>query len=275
VPLKIQYADYAEWQRQEDLSGLLMYWKKTLAKPPAPVSFSTRSLAAPGLALHVRRLVPKELTKALFRYAQEQRTSLFMILLTGLAIVIYRRTRRTDFCLGTTVSGRENLDLEPLIGFFINILALRMDLSGNLSGAEMIERARLTVLGALEHQMPAFEQLLAEVPGLRQPDGNSGLPIILRHQNYQQADVRRWAGGLEARALPNERRRLANSDLDLKYFGDKTELSVTAEYDAARFSEAGVEQLLDELELVLERLMADPAMPLSELSALSTAEQQE
>jgi amino acid adenylation domain-containing protein len=274
--LKIQYADYAEWQRQQDLSGSLVYWMKTLAEPPAPVSFSTHSLpVAPGVALNVRRLVPKELAEALFRYAREQRASLFMVLLAGLSIVSYRRTRRTDFCLGTTVSGREHLDLEPLIGFFINILPLRMDLSGNPSGTEIIERARLTVLGALEHQMVPFEQLLAEVPKLRQPGGSSAVPIILRHQNFHQEDVRHWAGGLKAQALQSERHRQANSDLDLQYFGDAAELSVTAEYDTARFSKAGVEHLLDELELVLGRLVADPAMPVSELIALSKAEQQD
>jgi len=110
-----------------------------------------------------------------------------------------------------------------------------------------MERVRRSALDGFEHGGVPFEQLLAEVPGLRQPGGSSPVPVVLRHQNYRKAEIRHWAGGLEARALGGERVRQANSDLDLQYFGDAAELSVVAEYDTARFSNAEVNGLLDEL----------------------------
>ncbi|AEU37567.1 non-ribosomal peptide synthetase [Granulicella mallensis] len=273
TPLGIQYADWAVWQRGLDLSGSIGYWKKVLATPPAPLVLA--GAPAPkerGDAQQVVRAMPRKLAEALTGYARDRRASLFMVLTAGWALVSYRRTRVADLLLGTTVAGRERLELEPLIGFFINIVALRLHLDGDPNGHELVDRVRRTILDGFEHQSVPFERLLAEVEGLRQSDGGSPVPIMLRHQNYRQADVRYWAGNLEALVFEGNRIRQATSDLDLQYFGEEVELTVAAEFDSARFDAAEVGALLDELEIVLGRLVAEPSSRLSQLIELTSEE---
>ncbi|HEY4048052.1 MAG TPA: condensation domain-containing protein, partial [Acidobacteriaceae bacterium] len=182
VPLDIQYADWAAWQRERDLSGSLEYWKRSLAGPPVPLALG-RVIAsrARGEAQQVERPIPRYVADALVSYARDRRASLFMVLLAGWALVMYRRTRASDLLLGTTVAGRERLELEPLIGFFINIVALRLDLSGDPTGDELMDHVRGTVLDGFLHQGVPFERLLAEVEGLRQPGGRSPVPVVVRH----------------------------------------------------------------------------------------------
>jgi amino acid adenylation domain-containing protein len=276
--LAIQYADYAVWQRGQDRRESISYWKRSLAGSPAPLSLAEKSAGGSrGEARQVRRVLPGGLSAALGRYGDERRASLFMVLLAGWALVAYRRTRQPDILLATTVAGRERLEFELLIGFFINVLALRVDLSGNPSGDDLMERVRRSALDGFEHGSVPFEQLLAEVPGLRQQGGGSPVPVVLRHQNFRKAEIRNWADNLEGQVLGGKRIREAKNDLDLQYFGDGAELSVIAEYDAARFSGAEVNDLLDELELelVLGRLVAHPGAELSRLIELTDDEVRE
>ena len=131
----------------------------------------------------------------------------------------------------------------PLIGFFINILALRVDLSGEPTGEQVLEQVRQLVLDGLAHQSLPFEHVQEALPELRPVSGESPLPVMLRHQNYPETEIQRWAGGLQASALPAAWTRPAKSDLDLQYYGDANDLRVTVEYDSSRFSLHRVETL--------------------------------
>jgi amino acid adenylation domain-containing protein len=270
APLEIQYADYAVWQRGQDLSRHLAYWTSSLGGYAG--SFDLAEEAAtrrkgPGRVGRVRRLLPLEVAETLGRFSSERQSSLFMVLLSGLAVLVYRRTRQPDLCIGTTVAGREQLELEPLIGFFINILPLRLKVSSELTGEQLLEQVRQVVLDGLSHQGLSYEQMLAALPELRQQDGGSLLPVMLRHQNFPEADIREWAGGLKARELSASAEPIghAKCDLDLQYYGNAGGLSVVAEFDTARFSAERVEALLLELEFLLGCLIAAPHASLSEL----------
>jgi amino acid adenylation domain-containing protein len=274
-PLKIQYADYAAWQRKQDLSGALAYWTETLAGYPGPFDLAPESPRgqAAGTAGVVRRSVPAELAAALGRFSQERQASLFMVLLSGWALLVYRQTRQADLCLGTTVAGRELLALEPLIGFFINILALRLDLSGAPTGEQIVEQVRQVVLDGLAHQALPFEHLQEAVPGLRSFKGAAPLPVVLRHQNYPEADIQDWSGGLRAKTLPAAWTRASKGDLDVQYHGDANGLNVVVEYDTTRFSLQDIEELLEQVEELLSRLMEAPGVSLSRFLVPTAKEQ--
>jgi amino acid adenylation domain-containing protein len=273
-PLKIQYADYALWQRQQDLSEGLGYWRSVLSDYRGPFDLAPERPRAKrtGRAGLMKRTLPPGLANGLGRFSQQRQASLFMVLLSGWALVVHRQTRQKDLCLGTTVAGREQLALEPLIGFFINILALRLDLTAEPSGEELVEQLKEVVLEGLAHQAVPFEQVLATMPELREQEGATPLPVMVRHQNYPEAELQQWSGGLEARPFLAEQIRRAKSDLDLQYYGDASNLFVVAEFDMDRFDAERVEALLVEVEQLLGRLIEAPQWPLWRLVELSSEE---
>jgi amino acid adenylation domain-containing protein len=262
--LKIQYADYALWQRQQDLSEALGYWSRALEGYAGPFNLAPEKPRGKraGRAGVLKRTLPPGLASELGCFSQERRASLFMVLLSGWVLTVHRQTRRKDLCLGATVAGRDQLALEPLIGFFINILGLRLDLTGKPTGEELVEQVKEVVFRGLAHQAVPFEQLLVARPELRQEDGVSLLPVMVRHQNYPEAELQKWAGGVEARPLLTEQMRRARSDLDLQYYGGADGLSVVAEFDTERLDLERVEALLEESEELLERLIQAPQWPL-------------
>jgi amino acid adenylation domain-containing protein len=266
-PLRIQYADYALWQRQLDLSEDLSYWRSALKGYQGPFDLvperprASRASRA-GRAGFVRRELPPNLASGLEQFSQQRQVSLFMVLLCGWALVAHRWTGQTDLCLGTTVAGREQLALEPLIGFFVNILALRLNLTAEPSGEELVEQVKEVVLQGLMHQAVPFEAVLSVAPELRQTEGATPLPVMVRHQNFPEAEPQPWLGGLKMRPLLTDQMRRAKSDLDLQYYGDAHNLSVVAEFDTDRLDEGQAKALMIEAERLLGRLIDAPQWPL-------------
>ncbi|TKC90315.1 amino acid adenylation domain-containing protein [Trinickia terrae] len=274
-PLAIQYADHAWWQRQRDLQGDLGYWRATLAGYGEPLDLSEPG--APAGAAHgplavVRRPLPRDLAAGVAQLARQRGMSLFTVFLAGLAVLCHRQTGRGDLCIGTTTAGRDDPRLEPLVGFFINILPLRLDLTGDPSGAELLDQARRVVLGALEHQTLPFERMLAELPGLRQIDGRSPVPVMLRHQSAPPIDTARWGEALTLELMPDSVERPAQSALDLEIFGEGGDLEVVANFDSRLFRAGQVGFMLDALQDILARLVESPHLPLAALRAATPAE---
>ena len=164
APLPIQYAgSYACWQRQQDMGPLLEYWKGALAAGYEKVWRCRTTHPRPSNRNWRGRYrtyrYPAELAGRVSQFSREQGSTLFMTLLTGLYVVLSRYTGRTDLCVSTTVAGRDHLQLENLIGMFVNILALRVDLSGDPSGEEMVRRVKTVALKGYEHQALPFERI--------------------------------------------------------------------------------------------------------------------
>lgn len=110
--------------------------------------------------------LPKNLTKALKDLSQQERGTLFMTLLAAFQTFLYRYTGQEDIIVGTPIAGRNQVEAEGLIGFFVNTLALRTYLSGNPSFQELLGRVREVALGAYAHQDLPFEKLVEELqPG--------------------------------------------------------------------------------------------------------------
>ncbi|MCP4661375.1 MAG: non-ribosomal peptide synthetase, partial [bacterium] len=169
-PLPIQYADYAIWQRErlsgEFLERQLGYWKEQLggrlptlelpADRPRP-RFQTHRGAS------VSRRLPAELSEALNALSQRHGASLFMTLLAVFNGLLHRYTGQEDLIVGSPIAGRQRLEVEGLIGFFLNTLALRTRLEAELSFRELLERVRKVLLDATAYQEVPFEKLLEEL----------------------------------------------------------------------------------------------------------------
>ncbi|MDL5368257.1 condensation domain-containing protein, partial [Xanthomonas sp. NCPPB 2654] len=165
--LPIQYADYAAWQRQwlqgEVLQAQLDFWRTHLLGAPALLELpSDRPRPAvqryAGDALDVR--LPPELTTALRGLSQRHGVTLFMTLLAGWSALLSRLSGQDDIVVGSPVANRQRAEIEPLIGFFVNTLALRVDLAADPSVAALLAQVKATTLDAYMHQDLPFEQVV-------------------------------------------------------------------------------------------------------------------
>jgi amino acid adenylation domain-containing protein len=192
-PLPVQYPDYAHWQREEfkdaAQSSQLGYWSRQLAgvqlldlpadRPPSP----GHALAGADELFRV----PRELTAALKRLATGSQASLFMVLLTAFDILLYRYTGQADVAVGSPIANRANPELEPLIGFFVNTLLMRTDLSGNPTFREALERVRQTALDAYSNQDVPYELVVESLRPERRSGSNPLFNVMFQVLQFRRS----------------------------------------------------------------------------------------
>ncbi|MEV4504252.1 condensation domain-containing protein [Streptomyces klenkii] len=272
--LPIQYADFAVWQR-DTLSGarlaeLTAYWAERLAGA-APVALPaararTDADRAPGAAHPVS--VPAGLRDRLEAAARERGATLFMALLAGFGVLLSRHCRQDDITVLSPVSGRSRPELEGLIGYFVNPLLLRTDLSGDPGAPEVLDRARETCLGAYDHQELPYEQVagLAAAPGGDHGTGRGALGRVM--MVLQSPRPRTWhMAGLELEQLPVGMG-AAKAGLVLDLRPGPNGLDGVLEYDAALLDAATVAALAEDLPAVLGWLADRSPLPVSAVPGL-------
>ncbi|MFL4949327.1 condensation domain-containing protein [Streptomyces sp. MMS24-I31] len=268
--LTVQYRDHARWQRAqaEPFARQLAYWQKTLDGAPRDLGLPTDR---PRPAEH-RPLVPGRcLTTAIpadpaLRLTQRTGATLFMVLLAAYSAVLGRRAGRQDVVVGTPVAGRPDPEVDPLIGCFINTLAMRTDLSGDPTAAELLSRVRERTLHAYENQDVPFQQVIERVG--ERTDGRKALfQAWLALQNVPDAPLE--MAGLEVEEAADT---IEATKFDLTFHvlptGDRLELRV--EYDTSLFDEESVRGLIEEFSAFLSAAAAAPDRRLSEIATHTT-----
>jgi len=273
-PLPVQYADFASWQRSaptgEVLDRQLAYWRERL--DGAPVLELPTDRPHPPVRSSAGAVVPfavgTRTADGLRRLARDHNASLFMTLFTAFTVLLGRYSRQDDIVVGSPVAGRNRAETEDLIGFFVNDLVLRTDLSGDPSFAELLGRVRETVLAAYAHQDLPFEQL---VDALVSGRDRSRAPLFQVLFNYFLEDgAEREPGaevldGLWTGAI-------ARFDLRMIFKDDGRELSGAVQYPVALFDAATVERMAGHLGTILDAVAADPSVPVSALPLLTDGE---
>ena len=167
--LPIQYADFAVWQRQwlqgEISDTQLAYWKKQLSGASV-LELPTDHPRPPVQTFRGSKqsfLMPKVLTERLKAFSREEGVTLFMTLLAAFQTLLHRYTGHDDIIVGSPIAGRNRMDVEVLIGFFVNTLMLRTDFSGDPTFRELLGRVRRTALEAYAHQDLPFEKLVEQL----------------------------------------------------------------------------------------------------------------
>ena len=279
--LPIQYADYAVWQR-EWLSGRKLeehigYWKARLSGAPPLLEIPLDRPRAVGQSMRAAShpfVLSAEVSRGLQELTRREGATLFMTLLAGWQALLGRYAGQDDVVVGTPIAGRGRQETEGLIGFFVNILALRADLSGDPTWAELLGRVQRETLGAFEHQELSFDRLVDEL----------GVERSLTHTPvfqtvFSASRARGDAGRLELGKLalePFERgERAAQYDLELMAFDRGEVVSGGLGYRPALFDPETIARLAGHLEAVLESMAADPARRLSEVSLLRGSERAE
>ena len=156
-----------EWLQGEVLDKQVSYWKEKLAGAPSLLELPTDRPRPPTQSFRGARqpvVIPQELTESLRELGESQNATLFMTLLAAFEVLLFRHAGQDDIVVGVPITGRNNPELENLIGFFINTLPVRTDLSGNPTFRELLGRVREAALGAYEHQDLPFEKLVEVTP---------------------------------------------------------------------------------------------------------------
>jgi amino acid adenylation domain-containing protein len=279
APLRVQYADYAQWQRQwlrgEVLESQLSYWKRQLDGLPQVhnLPLDKPRPARPGFegGEHVQRL-EGELRDRIETFCREHGVTLFMFLDAAFAVLLSRYSQETDIVVGSPIAGRTHGDVEPLIGFFINTLVLRSDLSGNPGFAELLGSTRQTILDAYAHQHVPFEMLVEELKPERSLSHNPLFQILLVLQNMGQGEMR--LGGSRLEPLDGNGG-IVKFDLETTLVELQDGLAVYWWYKQELFHGETIERMARHFQVLLAALVDDPSRPVADLPLLSAADREQ
>ncbi|MGY0055243.1 non-ribosomal peptide synthase/polyketide synthase [Streptomyces sp. LZ34] len=289
-PLPVQYADYAMWQQEllgdvtdpESLiSQQVEYWKEALADLPEQVELPVdrpRPAVASYRGDSVEFTVDADLHRGLVALARESGASVFMVVQAAFAVLLSRLGAGTDIPIGSPIAGRTDEALEDLVGFFINSLVLRTDVSGDPTFRELVGRVRETDLGAFGHQDVPFEHLVEVLNPSRSMSRHPLFQIALAFQNQGQPDLQ-----LPGLALGLERNDSAGSKFDLslgmseRFDVDGAPAGVEGgfEYAVDLFDRVTVEGLAERFVRLLGGVVADPDGRVGGLEVLSAGERAE
>ncbi|MET0395681.1 MAG: amino acid adenylation domain-containing protein, partial [Longimicrobiaceae bacterium] len=278
--LEIQYADFAVWQRRwlsgETLEEQLGYWRERLAGAPplleVPVD-RPRSLGLGARAGTHNFSLPARLSSELRALSRREGTTLFMTVLSGWQALLGRYAGQDDVVVGSPIAGRNRRETEGLIGFFVNMLALRADLGGDPTWAELLGRVREEALGAFEHQDLPFERLVEELVTER---SRTHSPL------FQVVFALNRSSGREELSLDKvklepfgEGGGVARFDLNLAVMDEEEALAASLTYREGLFEAETAARMAAHFEALLEAMAAAPGQRLSEVSLLRGAEREQ
>jgi amino acid adenylation domain-containing protein len=275
--LPLQYADFAVWQR-ECLSGEVMedrlaWWKNQLGGVPQVIDIP---LDRPRPAVQSYRggrvdlTIAGELVGRLEETARSLSVTPFMTLLTGFAALLSRYGSQPDVVVGTPVANRGRAELEDLIGFFVNTLTLRVDVSGDPGFDGLAHRVREMALGAFAHQDVPFERLVSDLRPERSLSHAPVFQVLLAFQNLPDSQLE-----LEGLTLSSLEYDAGRTQYDLSLFAyplPEGGLLARLEYARDLFDAATAERILGHFQILLEGAVAGPETPLSELPLLTAGE---
>ncbi len=266
-PPPIQYADYALWQRDRlaagDLDDQLAYWRTQLAGiGPLPLPAAAGDGSFAGGHLHLP--LGADLTARLAELTRDQGATVHAGLVAAVTAVLSALTGATDIPVGTAVAGRQHVDLEQLVGFFVNTVVIRTDHSGSPTYRQLLGRVRDTCLDAYANQDVPFEKLVEELRPRRSRTTTPLFQVMVTLQN--QPAVRLELPGVRLEKLPYLAR-FAPFPLDF-VFRDLPGEGLTCDlgYQTDHFDRPAIEVLAGHFTTLLAAVLAEPDRPLAELA---------
>ncbi|MDB9510450.1 condensation domain-containing protein [Kamptonema animale CS-326] len=273
--IKIQYADFAIWQRnrlsREVLESQISYWKQQLADLPTLIKLpcDRPRPAVQNYRGAIQSLkIDKDLAEGISLLSQREGVTLFMTLLAAFKTLLYCYINQEDIVVGSPIANRNRSEIEKIIGFFVNTLILRTNLSGNPSFRELLERVREMALGAFAHQELPVEKILEEL----QPERNSSYnPLfqvwfVLQNSPLQALEF----PGLTFSAM-EVNNGMARHDLKLEIVETPTGIQGYFEYKTALFDATTITRMAGYYQKLLHEIVAQPDIKISQLAQIVTA----
>ncbi len=273
--LPMQYADFAEWQR-EWLVGFVLetqiaYWQKQLdgisvlnlpkdrPRPAVPSYKGSRQFLE----------LPQSLNQALVALSHQEGVTLFMTLLAAFQTLLYRYTQQEDIVVGSPIANRNRSEIEGLIGFFVNSLVLRTYLGGNPTFRELLSRVREVTLAAYAHQDLPFEKLVEELHPQRDLSHHPLFQVAIALQNTPIEVLE--LPGLTLSLFENE---CVSAKLDLEFhlWQDLESLKGQVVYSTDLFDDTTITRMLGHFQTLLESIVANPQQRIRDLAILTEKE---
>ncbi|MDN0087529.1 amino acid adenylation domain-containing protein [Yersinia nurmii] len=277
-PLPIQYPDYAVWQQQWRNSPVWheqgKFWQQLLTGAPERLTLPTDRPRPPqqsfiGASLPI--ILSSELSDELRRLSNRHGTSLFMTLLSAWSIVLSRLSGQDDLVIGTPVANRNQAECEDVIGFFVNTLALRINLSATSSVADLLAQVRKTTLDAQEHQALPFEQVVEILQPPRSMDKTPLFQVMFALENID--DIALNMAGLDVKLQEPPVSRV-KFDLELSLGERNKIITGSLNYACALFDEATVQRHQHYLLAVLEAMVKNDAQLIGQIDLIADRERQ-
>lgn len=274
--LPVQYADYAIWQRESLqgslLSGQLNYWHERLSHLPHTLDMPTdrpRPVMATYHGSWDYFTLPAALLERIKELSRREGVTLFMTLLAAWNALLYRYTGQTDISVGTPVAGRSRTELEGLIGCFVNMLALRNDLSGNPTFRALLQRVRNITLGAYSHQDVPIEKIIEDLQLDRDLSRNPIFQMMFVLQNMPLPALK--TPGLSFSPMEVNS---TTSILDLSMYLREVEsgLFIRVEYNTDLFDARTIQRMLGHFHMLLESVATDPEQRIGDIVVLTDEE---
>ena len=276
APLSIQYADYALWQRQwldESLQQQLTYWKQELQGAPALISLPTDH-ARPAVQDYAGELIKieldEQLSAGLRALSRRHGTTLHMTLLTGWAALAARLSGQAEVVIGTAVANRTRAEVEGLIGFFVNTLALRVDVGGDVRVGELLEQVRRRSVQGQSHQDVPFEQVVEALRPVRSLSHSPIFQLMFAWQNTDQGTLD--LGPLNVEGLEDSGDRRAKYDLTLGMQESGERIVGELEYASSLYERSTMQRHVQYLQALLRGMVADDQQLIERLPLLDEAE---
>ncbi|MDH5548193.1 MAG: amino acid adenylation domain-containing protein, partial [Gammaproteobacteria bacterium] len=278
-PLKLQYADYAHWQRlilqNEMLDQQLGYWTEKLLNVPASLDLPTDK-PRPTVQSYRGKTVPFELsidlTNQLNEFSRDQGVTLFMTLMAVFQFMLSRLSNQSDVCVGTPIANRHYAELESIVGFFVNTLVIRTQLDEMQTVGTLLSQVRENTLGAYAHQDLPFEQLIDSLQVPRNMGRSPVFQVMLSLQNTPQTELR--IGDLQLQPIVASNC-TAKFDIELQLAEAGNCVSGAWHYASDLFHTSTIERWSKAFVFLLEQVVANPNTRLSELTLLDEQQRQQ
>jgi amino acid adenylation domain-containing protein len=275
----IQYADFAQWQREwlsgEVLDAQLTYWKRQLAGVPAVPELPTDRPRPSIQSFRGARIyfeLEAQTVRRLKKQGQANGATLYMLLLAAFDVVLSRYTGQEDILVGSPIANRSHSEVEDVIGFFVNTLVLRVDLSGEPSFSELVRRVREVALGAYANQDVPFERLVEELSPKRDLSRNPIFDVMFALHTPPRGVVS--LPGVSLSLIPFDE---GTTQFDVSVVLDETGESLRGNitYSTDLFDEATMRRLAGHYVRVLEQVAEDPSRRVSDLELMSPPERRQ
>ncbi|MEO7532773.1 MAG: amino acid adenylation domain-containing protein, partial [Ferruginibacter sp.] len=274
--LDLQYADYAIWQRTylqgEVLDKKISYWKNKLhgvLPLQLPADYERPVIQSMKGAVTSFR-IDKELSAQLQSLCQQQETTMFMTLLAAFKVLLYRYSGQNDISVGTPIANRNYQEVENLIGFFINTLALRSDVDENLSFTDFLKQVRATTLEAYDHQEVPFEKVVDVVMKQRDMSRHPLFQVMFILQNTP--DIPQLQLGEVQLSQYSFEHNTSKFDLTFSITEYNTGMQVTIEYCTDLYKASTIERMKAHFVQLLHSIVAAPSQTIDEISILTPEE---
>ena len=263
-PLKIQYKDYAYWHNNILASNASekykIYWRNMLVEPIPIINLPTdyqRPRIKNSLGRSIKISFDKEIKSNLIDLGNKNDASLFMVLMSSFYSLMYHYTGQEDFIIGTPIAGREHIDLQGQVGFYLNVLPLRVKMSGTDTFSSLLEKVKETTVGAYEHQIYPFDEMVEEFVPHRDMSRSPLFDVMVQLINVSDEFTEaKEFGGVQIEAYSKESVQ-SKYDIVANFYEEEETLSAIFEYSIDLFKHETILRMVERYKLLIQSILKD------------------